>query len=94
MRSRVTRAVLCRIPLIAALSATPAMAAVEPVWPSGPYSYVVLDQDLRDVLQQFGINAGLRLALSDKVQGHVHGPLPSAPARQFLDSLTQQFGLE
>jgi hypothetical protein len=66
----------------------------EPSWPGGTYGYVVVDQDLRDVLQQFGVNTGLKLAVSDKVHGRVHGPVPSVPAKQFLDSLAQQFGLE
>jgi type III secretion protein C len=66
----------------------------EPVWPTTVYDYVVVDQDLRAVLQQFGVNTGLRLALSDKVQGRVHGPLPSAPPREFLNNLAQQFGLD
>jgi type III secretion protein C len=69
-------------------------AAAEPPWPAGAYDYVVVDQDLREVLQQFGVNTGLKLALSDKVQGRVHGPLPSMAPRQFLDSLARQFGLE
>jgi type III secretion protein C len=69
-------------------------AVAEPPWPAGAYNYVVVDQDLREVLQQFGANTGLKLALSDKVQGRVHGPLPSMLPRQFLDNLAQQFGLE
>ena len=69
-------------------------AVAEPLWPAGAYNYVVVDQDLREVLQQFGANTGLQLALSDKVQGRVHGPLPSMLPHQFLDNLVQQFGLE
>jgi type III secretion protein C len=69
-------------------------AAAEPPWPAGAYNYIVVDQDLREVLQQFSANTGLKLALSDKVQGRVHGPLPSMLPRQFLDNLAQQFGLE
>lgn len=79
--------------LFGALTA-PHRAMAEPPWPAGTYSYVVVDQDLRDLLQQFGVNTGLKVALSDKVQGRVHGPLPSLPSGQFLDSLAQQFGLE
>ena len=85
---------LCRLALLAGALLAPRRADAEPLWPPGNYSYVVVDQDLRDVLQQFGINTGLKVALSDKVQGRVHGPLPSLPPRQFLDSLGQQFGLE
>ena len=66
----------------------------EPEWPAERYDYVVVDQDLRAVLQQFGVNTGLRVALSDKVQGRVHGPLPSVPPREFLSNLAQEFGLD
>lgn len=69
-------------------------AEAEPPWPTGTYSYVVIEQDLRDVLQQFAINNHLKIALSDKVQGRVHGPLPAESPRDFLNRLAQQFGLE
>lgn len=68
--------------------------AAEPVWSTAPYNYVVVDQDLRTVLQQFGANIGLRIVLSDAVQGKVHGRLPSAPPREFLSNLAQMFGLD
>ena len=70
------------------------LAWAEPDWPAERYDYVVVDQDLRAVLQQFGVNTGLRVALSDKVQGRVHGPLPSVPPREFLSNLAQEFGLD
>lgn len=66
----------------------------EPAWSTAPYDYVIVDQDLRSVLQQFGANTGLRLTLSDKVQGRVRGPLPSVPPREFFNNLTRQFGLD
>jgi type III secretion protein C len=69
-------------------------AAAEPPWPTDAYNYVVVEQDLREVLQQFGVNTGLKVSLSEKIQGRVHGPLPSMVPRQFLDNLCQQFGLE
>lgn len=68
--------------------------AGEPEWPAAPYDYVVVDQDLRTVLEQFGINTGLRVVLSDAVQGRVRGRLPPAPPRRFLDHLTEMFGLD
>jgi len=88
------RRTLGRLALIVGVLTVPRHAMAEPSWPGGIYSYVVVNQDLRDVLQQFGVNTGLRIALSDKVQGHVYGPIPSLVPRQFLDSLAQQFGLE
>ena len=68
--------------------------AAEPAWPSAPYTYVVVDQDLRTVLQEFGTNLGLRVAVSDAVQGRVRGRLPALPPRQFLDHLAQVYGLD
>jgi type III secretion protein C len=70
------------------------LMAAEPAWPVGSYEYVVVDQDLRVVLQQFGSNTGLRIALSDAVQGRVHGRLPSAPPREFLNHLAQVYALD
>lgn len=70
------------------------LKAAEPAWPNGTYNYVVLDQDLRDVLRQFGINTGLKISLTDKVAGHVRGPLPAVPPRQFLEGLARQYGLD
>jgi type III secretion protein C len=72
----------------------PGMRAAEPAWPGEPYDYVVVDQDLRTVLEQFGFNTGLRVVLSDAVQGRVHGRLPPAPPRQFFDHVTEMFGLD
>ena len=68
--------------------------AAEMVWPTAPYDYVVVDQDLRTVLQQFGTNTGIRIVLSDAVQGKVRGRLPPAPPRDFLIGLAQMFGLD
>ena len=71
-----------------------APVVAEPSWPIAPYNYVVVDQDLRAVLRQFAANTGLRLVLSDKVRGRVHGPLSSASSRDFFDMLVRQFGLD
>lgn len=78
---------------VALLASTQAFPA-EPKWPSAPYDYVVVDQDLRTVLTQFGANTGLRITLSDAVQGQVRGRLPSVPPKEFLDNLAQSFGLD
>ncbi len=68
--------------------------AAEPAWPSAPYAYVVVDQDLRTVLLQFGSNIGVRVVLSDGVQGRVHGRLPTLPPRDFLEHLARSYGLD
>ena len=68
--------------------------AAEPAWPQTAYEYVVVDQDLRTVLQQFGANLGLRVSMTEAVQGRVRGRIPPLPPRQFLDHLAQAYGLD
>ena len=84
----------CGMALLASGFIASAAQAAEPDWPTAPYNYVVVEQDLRTVLRQFGENLGLRVALSDAVQGHVHGRLPALPPRQFLAHLAQVYGLD
>lgn len=59
-----------------------------------PYGYTVLDQDLRDALRQFGANNGLRVVLSDAVQGRIRGRLGTLTPRAFLDRLAADFGFD
>ncbi len=59
-----------------------------------PYTYTVLDQDVRDTLRQFGANNGLRVNLSDAVQGRVRGRLGTLTPRAFLDRLAADFGFD
>lgn len=68
--------------------------AAEPAWPPEPYRYVVVDQDLRLVLQEFGRNMNVRVVLSDAVQGRVRGRLPELAPRAFLEHLAQSYGLD
>lgn len=58
------------------------------------YAYTVIDQDLRDVLRQFGANTGLRVTVSDAVQGRVRGRGISLPPVDFLDRLAREFGFD
>ncbi len=59
-----------------------------------PYNYTVIDQDLRDVLQQFAGNMRLRLDLSDAVKGRVRGRTSVTSPRQFLDALAAEYGFD
>lgn len=70
-----------------------AQAAV-PKWPAAPYRYMVVDQDLRTVLEEFGRNTGVRIALADGVKGRVRGSLPQAAPQEFLDAVTRSYGLD
>jgi type III secretion protein C len=69
-------------------------AAAEPAWPSGPYQYSVVEQELAVVLQELGRNTGLRVEVSAEVHGRVRGPLPALTPREFLDYLCASYGLE
>ena len=80
---------------IAALAALlgQAQAAPLPV-DQRPYAYTVLDENLRDVLLQFGANTKSRIAISDAVQGRVRGRRDAAPPEAFLEALGREFGFD
>lgn len=70
------------------------VAAFELKWPAGPYRYIVIDQELRDVLVEFGRNINVWVKVSDQVKSRrLHGPLPSGSAEQFLKQLCDSYGL-
>jgi type III secretion protein C len=74
------------------LAATPA-SSLEPKWPSGPYRYLVIDQDIKDVLVEFGRNIGVPTRVSDQVSGRMRGRVPVSSAREFLNLLCERNGL-
>jgi type II secretory pathway component GspD/PulD (secretin) len=63
-------------------------------WPDRPYPYVILDQDIRDVLAAFGSNLDVPVKVSDKVTGRVRGRLPQLTPQQLLDHLAASYGLQ
>jgi len=67
--------------------------AGEPSWPTGVYKYVVIDQDIRDVLGEFGRNTNVPIKLSDQVKGRIRGPLEPGSAAAFLKTLCDGHGL-
>lgn len=90
LNPRVLAVALLCIPLI---YDHPAKSA-EPKWPSEPYKYLVIDQDLRDVLTEFGRNIGVHTDISDAVAGRrVRGELAVLGAREFLQRLCNSYGL-
>ncbi len=70
----------------------PANAGV-PGWFDSRYSYVLIDQDVRDALQEFGRNLSVPVLLSDKIRGQVRGDVRADTAGGFLDKLTRANGL-
>ena len=80
---------------ICALCAPAVYAHAAPLpWSTEPYRYLVVDQDLRIVLEEFGRNLGVKLAMSEAVKGRVRGSLPQLPPRDFIDYLARTYGLE
>jgi type II secretory pathway component GspD/PulD (secretin) len=69
------------------------VASAEFKWPTGPYKYVVIDQDIKDVLIEFGSNVNVPIRVSDRVTGHLRGPLPVTTAEDFLKRLCESHGL-
>jgi type II secretory pathway component GspD/PulD (secretin) len=68
--------------------------SLEPKWPGGPYRYLVVDQDLRDILTEFGRNLNLGVQISDQVAGRrIRGRLPITTAKEFLTRLCESYGL-
>jgi len=66
---------------------------LEPKWPRGTYSYLVLDQDIKDVLTEFGRNIDVPVDVSNQVKGRLRGRLPVTTAKEFLDKLCESYGL-
>lgn len=70
-----------------------AMAAEPADWLDKSYPYVVVESDLRSVLDDFGRNTGAAIRVSDQVRGEVRGEIPALTARLFLDRLARDHGL-
>ena len=70
-----------------------ACAQVQPEWAEQPYAYVVIDQDVRSVLEAFGRNLGVPMAISAKVDGKAPANLRGDTAGGFLEKLASDSGL-
>jgi type II secretory pathway component GspD/PulD (secretin) len=67
--------------------------ALDPKWPPGPYKYVVIEQDLKDALIEFGRNINVPVKVSDEVKGKLRGDVGAASAEDFFKRLTSSHGL-
>lgn len=77
--------------LFAAAAATPTMAA-DADWLDAPYRYAAIEQDLTDVLHEFGKNLGIPIRLNEALNGAVTIPMTDESARSFLDNLGREHG--
>ena len=53
----------------------------------------MLDQDIKDVLAEFGRNINVPIDVSNQVKGRLRGRIPAATAKGFLDKLCESYGL-
>lgn len=76
--------------------ALPIAGADQPVaaWELRSFDYAVIDQELRDLLSEFGRHVGLAVTVSDQVRGRVRGRLPPLPPRLFLERLAAVHGFD
>ena len=92
--SRTSKLLAAALIVMVALAGLIAPAqASEPKWPEGSYKYLVIDQDIKDVLTEFGRNIDVPVDVSNQVKGRLRGQLPVATAKEFLNKLCESYGL-
>ncbi|EPC00818.1 hypothetical protein L861_13590 [Litchfieldella anticariensis FP35 = DSM 16096] len=62
-------------------------------WLTKEYHYVIVEQDVRDVLTEFGRNLSLPVEISPQVRGRVRGNIRTGTAEEFLDQVSSANGL-
>jgi type III secretion protein C len=92
MKSVILAGRLC-VFAIATLASAGLASAETPRWYDSRYNYVLINQDVRDALKEFGRNLSLPVVLSNSIRGQVRGEIRAATAGDFLDKLTQANGL-
>lgn len=65
----------------------------QPSWFTRPYAYVLVEQDVRGALEEFGHNMGLSVVMSDKVRGQSRSRVRAETAGDFLAALCDFNGL-
>jgi type II secretory pathway component GspD/PulD (secretin) len=75
------------------LQAMPGQDMPAPDWAAQPYAYLVIDQDVRDVLKELGSHLGIALVIADDVKGKVRGKVLGETADGFLAAICAASGL-
>lgn len=68
--------------------------AVNADWAKAPFHYVVVDQNIRDVLHELFAAASVPVEIADSVRGHIHSRWPDNNVGDYLKHLAQANGLE
>jgi type II secretory pathway component GspD/PulD (secretin) len=76
-----------------ATRADDALSTDNPPWFAEPYAYVLVEQDVRAAMEEFGHNLGLIVVMSDKVRGKSRSRVRGESAGDFLTRLCDANGL-
>lgn len=79
--------------VVGLLGAASVMAAEEPSWFAETYAYVLVEQDIRFALEEFGQHLNVPVVLSDKVRGKSRSSVRMKTAGEFLQTLCSTNGL-
>ena len=63
-------------------------------WPDEAYDYVIVDQDIHEILANFGKNLNVKIQVDEDIEGRVRGDWPKQQPRAFLEALAQRFGFD
>lgn len=69
------------------------LAQPSPEWGARDYPYVVVNQSVRAVLEEFGRNLSIPVVISQNVSGRINGRIRSTSAQDFLDQVCRSHAL-
>lgn len=67
--------------------------AAEPKWRNQPYTHMAQDEDLRDMLADFGSDNGIRIVVSQRITDLVSGRFEGMAPRKFIEKICQAYAL-
>lgn len=79
--------------LMVTSSVSAAQSTSQPAWFDKPYRYVVIHQDMEDVMREFGRNLSIPVVLDENVDGQAEGDIRADTAGEFLEQLCSANGL-
>lgn len=79
--------------LLALLSIPARPGAAEPKLRNQPYTHLAQDEDLRDMLADFGSDNGIRIVVSQRITDLVSGRFDAVEPRKFIERISKAYGL-